>query len=257
MRVLVYDDGVHNNDILFRRLTKSFGIGNVMRCDAEDIKHGILDFRVFMLAMPGGADLHYCRQLNGEGNKRIQDYVARGGNYLGICAGLYFAARRVAWHGAPKIEGARELGFFPGVAEGPQFNDDGAWKYLKYVFHDGQRYPVYYAGGGVLRPDTDACADNYRVLMTDDAGAADAIECRVGRGRAYLLTSHYEHTYREMSRSGYLMPRDRCDNLETLTRHFMDISENVRTPWDIVMERIIEGAGMARVATMEKRLQIL
>ena len=39
-----------------------------------------------MLVMPGGADLGYCRTLNGAGNRRIEQFVRRGGAYLGFCA---------------------------------------------------------------------------------------------------------------------------------------------------------------------------
>lgn len=47
-----------------------------------------------LFVMPGGADLPYCRTLNGEGNRRIKQFVQRGGSYLGLCrvrlAGLLY-----------------------------------------------------------------------------------------------------------------------------------------------------------------------
>ena len=82
-----------------------------------------------LLVMPGGADLPYCRQLNGPGTASIQGkrhhscalqncmltsanalaksskalrpgdlhagYVEGGGAYLGLCAGAYFACESV------------------------------------------------------------------------------------------------------------------------------------------------------------------
>src|SRR5439155_9468926 len=42
-----------------------------------------------LIVFPGGADLGYCRTLNGEGNRRINQFVRRGGAYLGFCAGGY------------------------------------------------------------------------------------------------------------------------------------------------------------------------
>ena len=76
-----------------------------------------------MLVMPGGADLPYCRQLNGPGNELIRGaqpccwlnmpsdvgkqsqilthstmsaaYVEDGGSYLGLCAGAYYACSYV------------------------------------------------------------------------------------------------------------------------------------------------------------------
>ena len=40
-----------------------------------------------LVVFPGGGDLGYCRVLNGDGNRRISDFVRRGGAYLGLCAG--------------------------------------------------------------------------------------------------------------------------------------------------------------------------
>ncbi|KIZ05719.1 biotin--protein ligase [Monoraphidium neglectum] len=76
--------------------------------------------RVALLVMPGGADLPYCKHLNGAGNALIRDYVSGGGSYLGICAGAYYACARVEFEAGSAMEviGERELCFFPGVARG-------------------------------------------------------------------------------------------------------------------------------------------
>eukprot|EP00200_Dunaliella_tertiolecta_P015990 CAMPEP_0202422564 /NCGR_PEP_ID=MMETSP1128-20130828/50922_1 /ASSEMBLY_ACC=CAM_ASM_000463 /TAXON_ID=3047 /ORGANISM="Dunaliella tertiolecta, Strain CCMP1320" /LENGTH=517 /DNA_ID=CAMNT_0049030627 /DNA_START=1489 /DNA_END=3043 /DNA_ORIENTATION=+ len=77
-----------------------------------------------LLVFPGGADLPYCRELNGKGNQIIQDYVSSGGSYLGLCAGAYYACSRVEFEeGDPVLEvmGDRELGFFPGTAVGSAY----------------------------------------------------------------------------------------------------------------------------------------
>jgi biotin--protein ligase len=47
-----------------------------------------------LLVFPGGADMGYCRSLNGEGNRIIERYVRRGGAYLGFCAGGYYGSSR-------------------------------------------------------------------------------------------------------------------------------------------------------------------
>lgn len=74
-----------------------------------------------MLVMPGGADLPYCRHLNGAGNQLISDFVKiQGGAYLGLCAGAYYGCSRVEFEAGSDIEvvGDRELGFYPGTARG-------------------------------------------------------------------------------------------------------------------------------------------
>jgi biotin--protein ligase len=74
-----------------------------------------------MLVMPGGADLPYCRHLNGAGNQLISNFVkVQGGAYLGLCAGAYYGCSRVEFEVGSEIEvvGDRELGFYPGTARG-------------------------------------------------------------------------------------------------------------------------------------------
>ena len=45
--------------------------------------------------MPGGRDQPYCRELGGAGAGAVRDWVERGGGYLGLCAGAYWACSRV------------------------------------------------------------------------------------------------------------------------------------------------------------------
>lgn len=87
---------------------------------AAELLEGSWRDRAALLVMPGGADLPYCRRLNGAGNALIRDFVAGGGAYLGLCAGAYYACSRVEFEpGSPMaVVGARELGFFPGTARG-------------------------------------------------------------------------------------------------------------------------------------------
>ena len=54
------------------------------------------------------------------GNERIREYVSKGGKYLGICAGGYYASSYVEFEKSTTLEvlGDRELSFFPGKAIG-------------------------------------------------------------------------------------------------------------------------------------------
>src|SRR5271168_1619470 len=65
-----------------------------------------------LLVFPGGADLGYCRSLNGDGNARIAQFVRRGGAYLGLCAGGYYGSQRCEFEVGDKhmeVVGSREL----------------------------------------------------------------------------------------------------------------------------------------------------
>ncbi|RZT42522.1 BPL-N domain-containing protein [Cupriavidus agavae] len=73
-----------------------------------------------LFIMPGGADLPYCALLNGAPNARIRTYIEAGGNYLGICAGAYYACREIAFHAGTRgaICGSRELRLVNAAAVG-------------------------------------------------------------------------------------------------------------------------------------------
>lgn len=76
------------------------------------------------MVIPGGADLPYCRELDGKGNTAIASYVRSGGRYLGLCAGGYYGSSRVEFEVGNlelEVSGPRELKFFPGTARGSVF----------------------------------------------------------------------------------------------------------------------------------------
>ena len=173
--------------------------------------------------MPGGADLGYCRVLNGDGTRVISDYVRRGGAYLGFCAGGYYGARRCEFEvGDPALEviGSRELGFFPGTCRG------AAFKGFAYHSESGARAvrlavpekalgptfmePVvvsYYNGGGIFVAGDDAVEGDVEVLASyadevDVDGGKDkaaVVYCKVGDGAAILTGPHPEYVYIDIS----------------------------------------------------------
>ncbi|KAI9682802.1 MAG: biotin holocarboxylase synthetase [Bathelium mastoideum] len=168
--------------------------------------------------MPGGADLGYCRVLNGEGNRRIMQYVNRGGKYLGLCAGGYYGSSRCEFEvGDDKMEviGDRELGFYPGVCRGLAF--------AGFVYHSeaGARavelsvnktalaaaggsipdvFRSYYNGGGVFvnaeklkDQSVEILASFTEKLHVDPGeGKAAVVYRKVGEGAALLTGPHPE-----------------------------------------------------------------
>jgi biotin--protein ligase len=66
-----------------------------------------------LLVIPGGRDLPYVEELTTKTRvtKRIKEYVAEGGRYLGICAGAYFGAEEVRFDvgGGLEVAGQRDL----------------------------------------------------------------------------------------------------------------------------------------------------
>ncbi|KAI7479927.1 putative biotin apo-protein ligase [Hortaea werneckii] len=178
-----------------------------------------------LLVMPGGADMGYCRTLNGEGNRRIKQYVQMGGKYLGLCAGGYYGCGRCEWEVGKKgmeVVGERELGFFPGICRGLAFEG--------FVYHSeaGARavgldvrkeslaagggavpgsFRTYYNGGGVFVDAEKLRERNVEVLaryvdpVACEGGDAAVVYCKVGEGGALLTGPHPEFSGNNLNTS--------------------------------------------------------
>lgn len=149
--------------------------------------------------MPGGADVNFCNQLNGEGNQIIKDFVFDGGSYLGICAGAYYACRDISWakDSPNEIIGNRELSFFDCTAVGPvnDFIEDGdpakCWSQAARIAYESDTIPSLYLGGPVFTgvPDSQVLA-----RFSDLPGFPPAIVGRTyGKGKVVLTSPHLEY----------------------------------------------------------------
>jgi glutamine amidotransferase-like uncharacterized protein len=202
--ILIYQDYVHNNGVLYRRLCEHYGHGRVAYCDAQDILSGLLHSGVHLFVMPGGADLYYCEKLNGAGNTHIADYVRGGGNYLGICAGAYYACHSIEWAKGQRYEicSVRELGFADSRAVGPVYefleegNIDKSWKNivpLSIATEQEIETSCLYDAGPVfvdINSDTVNILARYKSLAGSPAAI---IETRIGKGKVILSSPHIEY----------------------------------------------------------------
>ncbi|BAE81135.1 biotin apo-protein ligase-related protein [Chlamydia felis Fe/C-56] len=129
-KILVYsDEGVSPYYLrhLIRWLRSSLSSEENLKISLVDGKFLLYDplweFTARLLIIPGGADRPYHGTLHGLGTARIDNYIREGGNYLGICAGAYFACKSLGFN---EPDGSfyvadRGLGFFPGRALGPAY----------------------------------------------------------------------------------------------------------------------------------------
>ncbi|PKX99848.1 biotin apo-protein ligase [Aspergillus campestris IBT 28561] len=190
----------------------------VIPVTADQLLHQPWSPSCALLVFPGGADLGYCRALNGAGNRRIEQYVRRGGAYLGFCAGGYYGARHCEFEVGDKtlqVIGNRELAFFPGTCRGGAFggfaynSEAGARAAQLSVAREAlspeqvvvpEGFRSYYNGGGVF-VDAGRYADKgvevlarYAEELNVDAGedGAAVVYCRVGDGAAILTGPHPE-----------------------------------------------------------------
>ncbi|KAJ5112359.1 hypothetical protein N7532_000404 [Penicillium argentinense] len=169
-----------------------------------------------LLVIPGGADLGYGRTLNGAGNRRITQFVRRGGRYLGFCAGGYYGSKRCEFEVGDKtmeVIGERELAFFPGICRGGAFpgfvyhSEEGARaaalnvsKEALSIGNPPMQFRSYYNGGGVFvdapkyRDQGVEVLANYaeELNVNPGEGAAAVVYCEVGDGAAILTGPHPE-----------------------------------------------------------------
>ncbi len=98
-KILIYCDyGTNDIGSLQRSLTEYFAPSGVC-VDTTDAKgivnENSLNAEVLAFFMPGGRATPYIEKLKVQGNKKIAEYVENGGIYFGICAGAYYASRKV------------------------------------------------------------------------------------------------------------------------------------------------------------------
>lgn len=171
-----------------------------------------------LLVMPGGADMAYCRALNGEGNRKIKQYVQTGGAFLGLCAGGYYGCAKCEFEVGKRgmeVVGDRELAFFPGTCRGLAFpgfvyaSEAGARAVDLVVDKNGfgsghwateGRFRSYYNGGGVFVDAAKFKDKGVEVLATyseelavdGGEGGAAVVSCKIGEGTAVLTSPHPE-----------------------------------------------------------------
>lgn len=159
-----------------------------------------------LFAIPGGADKPYARKLDGKGNTNIRSFVERGGTYLGVCAGAYYACKDIAFHKGREDEicADRELALIDATAIGslpelaPFYNDTLHSANVIDILAGGKSIPTFYYGGckfDLRDPDVKILA------QYDIAGRPPAIvQKKVNKGRVLLSGVHFECNFNDLPR---------------------------------------------------------
>lgn len=182
-------------------LPRTYQVNSV---DAEAIIKGDVFDSAALFVLPGGRDVPYHEDLAGAGNDKLRLFVENGGGFLGICAGAYFGAGEVLFeNGHPlEVKGTRELGFFPGLAEGPLYGL-GRYRYgseetgkASLINIQGRNLHIYYNGGCFFH-DAHLFEPTVKVLGTfqdaSDQPLAAIIECKIGKGTVILSGVHLDY----------------------------------------------------------------
>lgn len=149
-----------------------------------------------ILVLPGGADIPYCKKLNGLGNSKIQNFVNNGGIYLGICAGAYYACSAIEFTGKQEqIFENRELALFSGRGIGsiPEFTNGVYYdatvqtKAIIPISFENQNIYCYYHGGGYFENVSDE-----QIIATYPHKKPAIICGKYGQGKFFLSGVHFE-----------------------------------------------------------------
>ncbi len=157
-----------------------------------------------LFVLPGGRDVPYHEDLSGHGNDNLRAFVEAGGGFLGICAGAYYGATTITFErGQPlEVTGERELGFFPGLAEGPVYGlgrfrydtEEGAHPSL--IRFGDVEFRAYYNGGCTF-VNAEGIAPHVEVLGyyqdAADQPLPAIVGCRIGRGYVVLTGVHVDY----------------------------------------------------------------
>lgn len=211
MKIIIYQDYIHNNAVLFKACA---ALHRTAWVDAHDIiNNHALNNADQILIIPGGASRFYAEKLDSAGTHIIQNFVAVGGTYLGICAGAYYAAKIIDWQppvGNP-IQSTDTLGFFNGTACGPVnfdgLKDDrdnlpvGSINLLGELTNNTPHNVLYWAGP-VFDQSTIA-QDNWQVLAYYPNQQAAIISKQIGLGRVILCSPHLEYTAQDCLNRAY------------------------------------------------------
>jgi glutamine amidotransferase-like uncharacterized protein len=169
----------------------------------EAVLEGAWTQDAVLFVLPGGADIPYHEALNPHGNRIINQYVDKGGSFLGICAGAYYSGKAVEFARGTELEvlAERSLGFFPDVVAGPIL------KHYVYDSHEGavaarikradnhHVLRVYYNGGGHF-----VNAESYPKVTvlahyedTAEPKKAATVHISHGDGNVVLSGAHWEY----------------------------------------------------------------
>lgn len=191
-------------------LQKLLPFQKVIKIDPVTLKSGSWTNKTDLLVMPGGADIPYTQALNGKGNEIIKSFVEKGGSYLGICAGAYYASAAISFDesGPLEVKGSRELGFFKGKAIGPVLApyDYASLKGVRAAaIRSAEQEPVsFYAffNGGPYFKDA-ATYERTKVwgYYQLPYSAPAMISVDYGKGRVFLSGVHFEYDVDQLDES--------------------------------------------------------
>ena len=234
--IFIYkDEGVGGLSVkaLIRSLNKSEVTSKylVSTISADELIYGPWENECEILVIPGGRDVPYHQALQGMGNQKIKRFIEKGGKYLGICAGAYYASNQVIFEKESEHEviEKRELSFFPGNAIGvlykekPFTYEGHKSAHLALVQSEKESLYTYYNGGCYFE-NAEAYSSSVDILARYQNAiyhnVPAVVMCRVGKGKALLSGVHFEVCPQYCGQEKKMRERLKLD--ESKRQHFFD-----------------------------------
>lgn len=171
---------------------------SVVTVTADDINAGRLKKKARALYMPGGWAEHYVMDIEPEGASAIEEFIARGGGYIGICAGSFYAAPEIDWAGTRY---PYDLDLFPGLPAGPLVEIAPWPSYVTtgltlagdhpVVAGQPQQITALYYGGPAFRAHPGAEVEILARFTDNDEPAV--VSFSHDEGRVFLSSVHLEY----------------------------------------------------------------
>jgi glutamine amidotransferase-like uncharacterized protein len=205
-KTLIYnDEGISPESLqetinLFKRLNYQFSV-----VSAAFINNESWEKNTSLFVIPGGRANPYHDALYPLGCQKILNFIAKGGRYLGICAGGYYGASQIVFEkGNPDYEIVTKntLGLYTGIAEGPAYelgvfryhSEEGA-RTAAILSEEGASFPTYFNGGCWFHSPIDNTSKTRIIARYADIDTQPAaiILSDYGKGRVCLSGVHFEY----------------------------------------------------------------
>ena len=212
----------------------------VKQIEAEFVNNNSLE-EFDIICFPGGNMYQYSQNLSKEGLNKLKNYVEKGGNYIGICGGAYFAAEEIIWLG--RRLPMPTLGLFAGSAQGaiddivpyPQLDmcevvlTDSTHPITKDI--PKNQWILYYWGPALKTSDP-------QIQILGKYAAVDLpaiLAFEYGEGKVFLAGTHPE-IEEDSQRDGVILPDTTINNVHYLGEEYL---EERGSDW-IMMKNAVE-----------------
>lgn len=241
----------------------------VKKVDSTYLKTSSWEGRTVVLAMGGGICSQWDAQLQDEERKKIHEYVRKGGKFLGLCAGAYYESQHTSFSlpGGSCMEKKRSFPFFPGKAIGPLVQVDdylspSAARAAAVAFKiRGKVQPgaLYYQGGCFF--DVAQESSQLQIIARYRSFSGElpaAINCKVGKGGAFLCGLHPEFAWTEDLKEGTdpivaSLAEELCPQESFRRQVWKEIGEMLSLSDDPVRRKIVDRGSKCRKTHCRKK----